>query len=83
MRLALCAAIAFGLAGCVPTSYAPEEAPSSYERAPPEVFTDSPTGCEYLIIKNGYGSALTPRLAGDGLPMCPNVKSRSATNDHP
>jgi hypothetical protein len=80
MRLTLCAAIALGLAGCIRATPAPEEVPVSYQGGLPNVFTDGPTGCEYLIIKTSNGSALTPRLAGDGLPMCPN---RRRANDHP
>jgi hypothetical protein len=72
MRLILCAAV-LGLVGCVPSSGEPT-GPVAYQGGLPAVFTDSRTGCEYLVISNGYGSALTPRLAGDGLPMCPNVK---------
>jgi hypothetical protein len=73
MRLILCACAAFGLVGCGPATK-PAAKPVTCEYGLPCVFTDSRTGCEYLIINNPYGSALTPRLAGDGLPMCPNVK---------
>ena len=81
MRLILCAAAIFGLVGCH-ASPIPAAAPETYEGYAPNAFTDGHTGCQYLVINNSVGSALTPRLASDGLPMCPNVK-RETPNDHP
>jgi len=34
---------------------------ATYFGAPPSVWADPDTGCEYLIINNGYGSAITAR----------------------
>jgi hypothetical protein len=67
LLLLLVLVFVFILTGCREnTEYNPEN--SSNDSV--SVYTDSKTGCEYLIYASGYKGGITPRLGSDGHPIC-------------
>lgn len=70
MRSVFIAALALGLVGCAPANpYSIADEPDASPSPAAEgvrVWTDPKTGCEYLIINNGYGAAMTPRVYNHG-----------------
>ena len=65
LKTALMGLVAVGLCACNRGGEG-----TAYMSAPrPAVWADS-NGCQYLIVDQGYGVAMTPRLSADNKVMC-------------